>query len=99
LSLVPGGAGEASIFVLDAPNIILETVKLAEDTSGDIILRLYESKRNLTLCALTTPLPIKAVTQTDMLERSQAECHMLHGKISLEFRPFEIKTLRLSLKD
>ncbi len=99
LSQVTGEAGEASIFKLEAPNIILDTVKLAEDGSGDLILRLYEAKRNLTHCTLTTALPIKGATQTDMLERYQAECRMASGKLKLEFRPFEIKTLRLSLKD
>jgi alpha-mannosidase len=91
-----GIAGNGSIFQIDAPNIIIETVKPAEDTSRDIIIRLYESKRALTNCELTTSLPVIRVTQTDMLERIQNELIINKGKISLEFRPFEIKTLRLS---
>jgi len=93
----PGAAGKASIFEIDAANIILETVKLAEDGSNDIIVRLYEAKRNLTHCALSTVLPVIKASQTDMLERSQSELLVSKGKIELDFRPFEVKTLRLSI--
>ncbi len=94
---LPGAAGEASIFSLDAANVILETVKLAEDGSNDIILRLYEAKRNLTRCTLSTSLLINKASQTDMLERSQRELSINKGKIELDFRPFEIKTIRLTV--
>jgi alpha-mannosidase len=93
--ILPGSAGEASMFNLDAPNIIIETVKPAEDGSTDIILRLYESKRTLTQCVLSTTLPANRVTQIDMLERFPRELIVNKGKIALEFRPFEVKTLRI----
>ena len=92
----PGDAGEASIFSIDERNIILETVKMAEDGSGDIILRMYESKRNFTHCTFSTILPMNKATQTDMLEKNINELDIVDGKIKLEFRPFEIKTIRLS---
>ena len=97
LTILPGSAGEGSIFNLDAENIILETVKLAEDGSNDLILRLYEAKRNRTHCTLATILPVAKVSQTDMLERYQSELPLKGAKIELDFRPFEIKTLRLSM--
>jgi alpha-mannosidase len=97
LVILPGDAGEASLFNLDATNIILETVKLAEDGSNDVILRFYEAKCNLTHCTLSTSLSINKVSQTDMLEHYQTELSLRDGKIELDFRPFEIKTLRLSV--
>jgi len=97
LMQVPGNAGEESIFKLSAPNIILETVKLAEDGSGDIILRLYESKRSYTHCKITTILPVAKATQTDMLERFLDDIAIKRGVLKLVFRPFEIKTIRLTL--
>ncbi len=93
----PGAAGKASIFEIDATNIILETIKLAEDGSNDVIVRLYEGKRNLTHCILSTVLPVIKASQTDMLERFQNELSISKGKIELDFRPFEVKTLRLSI--
>jgi alpha-mannosidase len=91
----PGKGGEASIFNIDAANIILETVKMAEDGSEDIIVRLYEAKRNSTQCTFSTSLPINKATQTDMLEKNLNELTVSNGKIKLEFRPFEVKTIRL----
>jgi alpha-mannosidase len=94
---LPGAAGKASLFSLNAANIIIETVKLAEDGSNDVIVRLYDSKRSLTQCILSTALPINQAYQTDMLEHNRDELSVNKGKIILEFHPFEIKTLRLIL--
>ena len=92
-----GAAGERSCFAVDAPNIVIEAVKPAEDGSGDVIVRLYEAKRMATRCTLTTTLPVKSAMQTNMLEE-EAEALALDGDgIALEFRPFGIKTLRLRI--
>lgn len=93
--VVEGAAATRSLFTLGAPNVILETVKPAEDGSADIILRLYEAKRTATRCTLETDLPLKAVVQTNMLEETEAPLACAGGSIPLDFRPFEIKTLRL----
>jgi alpha-mannosidase len=97
--IIPGDTGNRSIFSLNTPDVIIETLKLAEDGSADIIVRLYESKRSHVRCLLTTALNFAKVVQTDMLERFQTELVVENGKISLDFRPFEIKTLRLTLQD
>jgi alpha-mannosidase len=77
--------------------VIVETVKPAEDGSGDIVVRLYEAKRMATRCVLTFALPLRKAVQTDMLENVQEELDIDDDKVSLVFRPFEIKTLRLTL--
>jgi alpha-mannosidase len=91
-----GAAGEASLFSLDAPNVIIDTVKPAEDGSGDIVVRMYESKHTATQCTLATSLPVVKATRTNMLEEEQAELALADNKIVLAFMPFEIKTIRLS---
>ncbi|MGN0117238.1 MAG: NAD-dependent epimerase/dehydratase family protein, partial [Streptomyces albidoflavus] len=53
---------------VDAPNVIVETVKAAEDGSGDWILRLYECKRADTDAVLTLNVPVGQVQLCDMLE-------------------------------
>lgn len=75
--------------------VLIETVKPAEDGSNDIIVRLYESKRAATRCILATSLPIASAAQTDMLENVQRELPCEGGKITLDFRAFEVKTVRL----
>ena len=94
---VPGAAGEQSLFSVDAPNVIIETVKPAEDGSGNVVVRLYEAKRAATRCTLTTSLPVVGAVQTDLLERAQGELACDGGAIALDFRPFEIKTVRLRM--
>jgi alpha-mannosidase len=93
----PGSAGRASLFAVDASNVVVDTVKPAEDGSDDIVVRLYESKRTATECALNTSLPVTAAARTDMLEQHQADLSVDAGSIPLSFRPFEVKTVRLSL--
>ncbi len=91
----PGSGGECSLFWVDAPNIILETVKPAEDRSGDLVLRLYESMHTATATRLHSSLPIAAVMTADMLENPIKKINRDESGIPLSFRPFEIKTLRL----
>jgi alpha-mannosidase len=95
--VLPGAAGEMSLFSLDAANVIIETVKPAENEAKDVIVRLYESKRMATRCKLQTALQVKAANQTNMLEENQSDLPFEEGKIALEFRPFEIKTVRLRI--
>jgi len=95
--VVPGMAGENSLFSLDAANVIIEAVKPAEDGSRDVIVRLYEAKRMSTRCTLSTTLPVKAAAQTDLVENFVNDLPCKDGKVSLSFRPFEIKTVRLTI--
>jgi alpha-mannosidase len=97
VTTAPGAASERSLFRVDAPNVIVETVKLAEDGSGDVIVRLYESMRTATRCTLTTTLPVLAAAETDMLEEQPRLLDLDKGAIAPDFRPFEIKTVRLSV--
>ena len=89
-----GAAGEQSLFNLDEQNIIIDTVKPAEDGSGDCIVRLYESKQVLTRATLATSLPFQSAVETDMLENKQKDLVFAANQLHLEFRPFEIKTIR-----
>ncbi len=94
--VVADGACETfSAFSVDAPNVFIDTVKPAEDGSGDIILRLYESKRAATACGLDIHLPAKKVWACDMLENRLSELPLSNGNVSLSFHTFEVKTLRI----
>ena len=99
LVTVPGDAGTRSLFAVDAANVVIDTVKPAEDGSNDIVIRLYEAKRMTTACTLTTSLPVTAAAATDMLERETMEDLVCaDGTVALTFRPFEVKTLRLGFR-
>jgi alpha-mannosidase len=69
------------------------------DGSGDVVVRLYESKRMATRAVLSTALKVRRAVETDMLEspKGGAAIPVRSGRVGLEFRPFEIKTVRLAV--
>lgn len=95
---VAGAAKSCSAFTLSADNVIIDTVKAAEDGSGDVIVRLYECSNSMTKCQLLTSLPVKRAYVTDMIENNKAEAMLEDNGISLTLRGFEVVTLRLILK-
>lgn len=83
-------------------SVIADAVKLAEDGSGDLIVRLYESMRQHQEVKLITPYEVKEVYETDLLEARAGEDLSFAKEekgcvIPLTFGPFEVKTLRLGL--
>ena len=94
---VAGAAKTVSLLSVDAPNIVVEAVKPAEDGSGDVVVRLYESKRMATRATLTTSLKVRSASEATMLEKPQSPLAVKGGKMALEFRPFEIKTVRMKV--
>ena len=92
-----GTCNSFSVFRLSEGSVILETVKLAEDESGDIILRLYESKRSSTSCELTIGMDgMHEIAECTMLEEPTEEYYSLkHHHVKLFFKPFEIRTFRI----
>jgi len=96
LTTAPGSTGERSLLSIDASNVVVETVKPAEDGDG-VIVRLYESMRTATACVLSTTLPAASACEADMLENNGAELTVNEGTVDLSFRPFEVKTLRLRM--
>jgi alpha-mannosidase len=98
-----GEADEKSFFELDASGVILETVKMAEDGTEDIILRLYEAKKNHENCRMKIHLSFDRIYEANMLEQIQMEMEFQWDEretreVELVFRPFEIKTLRVVCK-
>ena len=100
--LVSGKKSSYSFFqITGAENCILDTVKPAEDGSGDLILRLYESKHADTFATLHWDISVSAAYLCDMTE-SQESRQLLEtqeNQCRLHFRPFEVKTVRLKRKD
>ena len=96
--VVAGGAVRTfSALTIDKENVILDTMKPAEDGSGDIILRLYESKKAAVLATVTVSdlLQGEKVYLCDMLENCKEEISVENGEISLNFRAFGVKTVRI----
>ncbi len=84
-----------SFFQVDAPNIVLDTVKMAEDGKG-IILRLYESSGSHTHAHIKLGFSIKAVWQCDLLERNSTSLKLDMDCFSYHFSPFEILNVQIT---
>ncbi|MFO7697943.1 MAG: glycoside hydrolase family 38 C-terminal domain-containing protein [Anaerolineae bacterium] len=97
ITTVAGDGGTRSLFSINHPGVIIDTVKPAEDDSGDLIVRLYEWRRTATRCTLSTTLPVSAAHRTNMLEEIEGPVEIHDGCIALDVRPFEVITLRLGI--
>lgn len=79
---------------IDQANVLLDTMKPAEDGSGDVILRLYESKKAAVTAKVKCALGSRAYL-CDMLENVIEEIPVENGEMTLAFGAFEVKTVRM----
>ncbi len=92
-----------SFFDVDGGSVILDWVKPAEDGSGDLIIRLYESMNSAERAVFSTSLPVLQAFACNCIEQNEKELTLDQAddgriKIELSFKPFEIKTIRLRRK-
>ncbi|MET8730290.1 glycoside hydrolase family 38 C-terminal domain-containing protein [Streptomyces parvus] len=78
------------------PAVTVESVKLAEDRSGDVIVRLYESAGGRARTRLTVSFPVTEARITDLLERPLHPAATDEDGLVLDLRPFQILTVRLT---
>ena len=95
------GAGETPTYSLAAtehPNVMLETVKRAEDGDGWIV-RLYETDNARTASALRWSRPVSSVEECNCIEEPVAPAACENGRIPFVIKPYEIKTFRIREKE
>lgn len=94
--IVKLGAGDCKAFArVDSANIVIETIKPCEDNQKAFILRLYEAEGTFTNAVLTLGIAPRAVEITNLLEETTGMLPPA-AAAGLSFRPFEIKTLKIS---
>ncbi|MEU5434305.1 glycoside hydrolase family 38 C-terminal domain-containing protein [Streptomyces sp. NPDC020719] len=94
---VAGGGEVAPLVSVDNDAVVVSAVKLADDASGDLVVRLYESHGGRARARLTAGFAADAVAATDLLERPLTEGarpELADGSVELSLRPFELVTLR-----
>lgn len=94
---IVGANDIAPIVAVDAPGVVIESVKLAEDRSGDVVVRLYESRGGRGDGSLVPGFTASSITQVDLLEREiPADGVSVVGDIAtVALRPFQIVTVRI----
>ncbi|MGJ5894790.1 alpha-mannosidase [Streptomyces sp. V2] len=95
---VQGSATVAPLVAVDDEGVVVEAVKLADDRSGDVIVRLFESRGTRARATLTAGFPLASATVTDLLERPLEGESAEHAgdEVRFSLRPFQILTLRLA---
>ena len=96
LAVAGGVPGDSfSLAFCDAPNVVVETVKQAEDGDG-VIVRMYESENALTETVLHWGFPFASAESCDCLEQPDGEPVAVEdGSVRFTIKPYEIKTLRI----
>lgn len=90
------------LVVVERGSAVVEAVKLAEDRSGDVVLRLYESLGGRSSVRLRLGFEHAGVEVVDLHERSDAEVAALApltvdgGSVALTLGPFQVVTLRVT---
>ena len=87
----------SSLVTCDAPNVIIETIKQAEDGNG-VIVRLYESQRKRGRVKVKVGTEIESAWETNLLEENQSQLQIESNQVILNLRPYQIMTLRLKVK-
>lgn len=83
-----------SLVSVSKPNVIIETIKRAEDGDG-IIIRLYESQRKRGQVQVRMGFAVASAWETNLLEENESELSVENDSIHLNLRPYQIMTIRL----
>lgn len=89
-----GGCEDVSFASVDADNVVLETVKRAEDGRG-VILRMYESENAYTRAKVTVNTAFTKAYVCNLLEEEQEEAPVSGKEIAVTLKPYEVVTLKL----
>ncbi len=83
-----------SLVSIDQPNLVIETVKKAQDGKG-LIIRLYESQRCRGSFTLQAGFPVKKAFRANILEENQESLKIEGNQITGSYQPYQIITLRI----
>lgn len=106
-----GVAEVAPLVRVSGTQVVVESVKLARDGSGDVIVRLYEARGARARECVRLDFPHTGVVVTDLLERplegegdvvspvgavGAVRMQEIDGGVGLDLRPFQVVTLRVA---
>jgi alpha-mannosidase len=95
--VVPGDHGFDPLVTVTGDGILVSSVKLADDRSGDLIVRLYESLGRRAVGTLTANVETQEAVTVSLLERPLNDEVAVSGtSLPLSLSPFEVRTVRLT---
>jgi alpha-mannosidase len=81
LRRVPGSHGVAPIVALEDSSVVVEAVKAADECSGDVIVRCYESLGGRAATRMRTGFAVSRATVADLLKRQIAQLEVKDGTV------------------
>jgi len=84
-----------SLIQVDAPGVVVEAVKQAEDSQA-LIVRLYETNHASTDATVRFGFVPASVEETNLMEETIAPLALAGDAVQLHFKPFEIKTIKVN---
>jgi alpha-mannosidase len=97
-SVSKNGVSDSFSFAeMSSDDVIIETVKKAEDGSG-IIVRMYESKNQKEKIKISFAFELEYAEICNLLEEKEMELEFVDNCIELQINPFEIITLKIKSK-
>jgi alpha-mannosidase len=89
--------GVPSLMESSKPSIIVDSVKKAEE-SDDVIIRMHEAHGMSTDTSLHFGIDAASITECNLLEIDEKPHKVTKSKLPIKFKPFEIRTLKLTPK-
>jgi alpha-mannosidase len=86
-----------SLLESSKPNIIVDSVKKAEE-SGAVIIRMHEAHGMSTDTSLHFGIDTAGIIECNLLEIDEKPHKVTKSKLPIKFKPFEIRTLKLTPK-
>jgi alpha-mannosidase len=83
-----------SMFKTDRENVVIETIKRAEDGNG-FIVRMYESLGSRGQVNLSSGFKVKACFETDLIEENKKQLVVNNNHVNFDIKPFQILNLRV----
>ncbi|XP_064614713.1 alpha-mannosidase 2C1-like [Liolophura sinensis] len=89
-----------AFFKIDTQQVVLDTIKRAEDNEKALVLRMFEAFGGTTTATLHTNLPVKEVTRCDGYEEAMTDeendiLQVSGNTATITFSPFQIISLML----
>ena len=86
--------GSASFVQVDAENVVIDTVKKAED-GRELIVRFYEAHGRRGAVTLTFLKAIKSLSECNLMEEEDVAVKFKENRVTLEMRPYDLRTLKV----
>jgi alpha-mannosidase len=91
-----GDHGFDPLVSVTGEGILVSSVKLADDQSGDLIVRVYESRGRRASGVLSVHAPVVSARTVSLLEKPVEDEEIPGAEVPLSLTPFEVRTVRFT---